>query len=224
MRGPVTAPRQSRAQLLAVAAATLLCLVAGGCAGAMRSGPARGAEPEIFAAVAARLQSDAAGVPLRIDPRPLIADSALVELIPQLATAAPDLVHTPPSALAPVPVAVTEERRRILSRLGITAGEVPTYTECPGGLVPPGRPPGRRSGCPAADTIEAAVSLSRPGGADLPGSNTNAHGDRGRRSVRVIRRELRPSGATQAAYDFVLSRDPGTGWRVSRVVALVIAE
>jgi len=202
----------------------MLCLVAAGCAGAVRSGTAGSPEPEIFAAVAARLRADAAGVPLRIDPRPLSADPALVELTPQLSAAAPDLVRAPRPVLAPVSSAVTERRRRILLQLGITAGEVPTRAECPGGLVPPGQPAVQRPGCPAADTVEAAVALSRAGGAYLPGSRTDERGDRAHRSVRVIRRELRPSGATQAAYDFVLSRDAAAGWRVSRVVVLVIAE
>jgi hypothetical protein len=46
----------------------------------------------------------------------------------------------------------------------------------------------------------------------------------GYRAVRVIRRELRPSGATQTAYDFVLSRGGRYGWEVVRIVPLVIAE
>jgi len=220
----IAVPWGRKAQGAGVVAAAMLCLLAGGCAGAMRSGSAGGTEPEIFSAVAARLRADAAGVPLRIDPRPLSADPALVELTPQLSAAAPDLVHTPRPVLATVASAVTERRRRILLQLGIAAGEVPTHPECPGGLVPPGHPAVQRPGCPAADTIEAAVALSRAGGAYLPGSGTDEQGDREHRSVRVIRRELRPSGAMQTAYDFVLSRDAVVGWRVSRVVALVIAE
>jgi len=205
-------------------------LLVSGCTALMQergaAAEAGGAEMAVFSIVAARLASDAGAAALRVDPRPLGADPSIVEATRRLAAAAPDLVATPDTVLAAVPGGIVQARRRALEQARIAPGDVLAYAECPGGLGPPAPPPTARAGCPPTAWTVAAAGLSRPGGAYLPGSRVDerAQASLGYRSVRVIRRELRPSGATQAAYDFVLAPDPPNGWRIMKGVPLVVAE
>jgi hypothetical protein len=213
---------------LARAAARAGCaLMLASCATlARRAGSTDGTETAIFSAVVERLASDAGVRNLRIDPRPLSSNPSIVELTARLAAAAPDFVATPETVLAAVPRSVVEERKNASRRMGVAADDVRAYPDCPGGLASPVAPPTPLDGCPANEYVVAVIGLSRPGGAFLPGSRVDERGQAtlGYRSVRVIRREFRPNGATQTAYDFVLAPEPPGSWRIVKIVPLVIAE
>jgi hypothetical protein len=193
-----------------------------------RAGYDPASDPALFSAVVARIVADARGVPVRVDPRPLLADPAIIELVPGVAAAVPDLVAAVPHPLASVSTQALHERSRALARLHVAEGDAFAFGGCPGVLVPPELQANRPSlpGCPNEAFIGAIVGIARPGGAYWAGSRVDRRASAGEGvwTARVIRRHLRPIGASATALDYEARRLPDGTWTVVRVVPLLVLE
>lgn len=175
-----------------------------------------------------RIVSDSRGVSVRVDPRPLKADPAVVELTVGIAKAAPDLVRSIGEPLAPVSAEVVRARTRTLERMSVPLTDIFAYPSCPGILRPPELQRDSRPSpdCPHEEFVAVVLSPARPGGAYSPAMKTNRtdNAEPGVWSVRVIQRNLRPMGTSQMALDYVLRRTSSRTWQVINVVPLLIRE
>ena len=193
--------------------------------------PPTGRDTTLLSVIVRHVAGDAAAhhVALRIDPRPLKADPAIVELAPRVALAAPGLVSAIADPLAEVSVEAVDERARVLERTGIPAMDVYAHPACPGMLeIPPDLREGGRThpDCPTKAFTVAILGLPRPGGAYWPGSRVDERQQNGRDvwSVRMIQRHLQPAGVNMVASDVVVERTPAGIWRVVKVVPLLFVE
>jgi hypothetical protein len=180
----------------------------------------------MFATVVRRLQGEVRGLPLRVDPRALKPDPAIVELTPGVAAAAPNLVQPIPDPLAHGIPRVRQQRSIALAQLGVAEGDIRAFSGCPGMLQGPDESDVPVAGCPSTSFAIAILALPREGGAWWPGSQVDerASSPAGVWSVRVIRREITTTGANMAAADYVLHRTADRVWTVDHVVRLLIAE
>jgi hypothetical protein len=187
-----------------------------------------GADTSLLGAVL-RHVVEGSGMPVRVDPRPLNPDPALVELKRSVAAAVPDRVSSVRDPLAATTRRVLSRRSRVISRLGLREADAFSYPNCPGIMfsAPVLNRVERRPGndCPAEQFSAVIVSVPRAGGAYWPGNLDQRHATpRGAWSVRVITRDLGPLGASSGAYDYVAERDRSGSWRIVKVVSLLIVE
>ena len=167
---------------------------------------APGDSAQFAAVVAAILESHAA--PIKVDPRPLIADPIVTEALTQW--------H------ANVEPHVITARQRILQSASIDTISDVSARGCPGRLLPPGIL--SKASCPASRFTLIAVGLARAGGAYLPdGIDEREAGARlGEHAVRVIATELVSSGAVVTVADYVIKSAGGSWVFVKRVVLLYL--
>lgn len=162
------------------------------------------ADSELFT-VATRELSSEPGT-LRVDPRPLRADSQVLD------------VHA--GAFATVPAVVLQRRRETLRQLDIGEVDLRARHRCAGALVPDAGPEDRAD-CPATGSVLwAAVSLpwvvseyhSEPGGTPVAECGVSACA-----VVRVIAIRLTPHGSATTTFDYVFQNSQRTGgWRLVR--------
>jgi hypothetical protein len=173
----------------------------------------------IFEAVVNGIKAEAGGVPLKVDPRPLLDDPKIVE------------VHR--EFYASVPERDVIARSTVLQRLGVGETSNPTQGDCASVSTPP-PPPGMistKANCPKAAFDVAAVALARTGGAYMPsayipGSPIDEREDgerRGQISVRVLFTQLDPAGASTRSYDFVMQRG-SAGWTIVKKVLVFLSD
>lgn len=167
----------------------------------------------LFAAVVRRAHSRQVDpTALRIDPRPLRAD--------------PGISQPTPGALAQVSAEVVALRAAVLQRLQVATTDAIEDARCPGiDIPPPGMKPRHRPGCPESGSyVSLAIGLPRPGGPYWPNA-TVANGtvkvpdvdqrepglSLGHWSVRVIHKDVYPTGGPGSVSDYVFKRDPASG-------------
>ncbi|MEX0891558.1 MAG: hypothetical protein WEB88_05250 [Gemmatimonadota bacterium] len=186
-----------------------------GASGAVRQGQAAAAElpadSTLFAAVAHFLEEDPGGRPLRVDPRPLRPDPALVSVHEGLdaATAGRVVPATAEQPFAEVEPVILEHRLDLLRRLAVDTARLEAHRACPGVLVPPSPevPERRQRNCPAEPYRLALLALPREGAPYWPGNVDERPSYAGVQvvSVRSIVRSLGPEGASESATDYLFA-------------------
>lgn len=189
----------------------------------------RAADTTLFAAVLRHIVEGSGGKAVRVDPRPLHADPAIVELTRSVAHAVPGRVTTRDNPLASVPRRTVARRSRSIARLGLREADAFSYPGCPGILLSApvlNRPqPRARGECPPEEFAAVILGIPRSGGAYWPRNlDQRAETRPGAWTVRVITRDLGPSGASLTADDYVAERDESGSWRITKVVSLLIIE
>jgi hypothetical protein len=179
------------------------------------------ADTSLLSAILRAAISDAAGEELRVDPRPLVADTEIYDVHPQ--------------AIARVSPAVMRRRTAVIRAAGlrtVDATKVGQYKDCPGAFVigkpdSHGTPTNSHDRCPQEAFNVLAVALPRPGRDVLPGDEVYdrdvERAGRGYWAVRVIQTKLGPGGSNLKASDYVLARRAGT-WEVIKIVVLAFSE
>jgi hypothetical protein len=166
-------------------------------------------DDDAFRVVVGGVRQEARGIPLSVDPRPLLPDPVIVE------------IHS--ESYASVPPQVIEKRTEVLRELNVDETTDASLRGCASATTAP--PPvgveDPKSRCPEKPIYLAAISLPRSGGAYFPGTpidNRDEGKRRGQVSERVLLTQLSKAGASTRVYDFVLQRGPG-GWTIhSKVV------
>lgn len=167
---------------------------------------------------AAKLQ--AGRLELRVDPRPLKADSTLTSVQPEgIAAVSPSVVHLRTgvirgSGLQPVDARIVNQN-----------------SNCPGVLVI-GQPDSlgvsnAHAGCPGKQFAVLAIGLPRRGNPALAGREVydrdSKAAARGYWAARVIQTSLGPVGSSVHASDYVLTKRAGE-WVVVKIVGLMYTE
>jgi hypothetical protein len=171
----------------------------------------------LFREVVLAIKEHVGPEPLAIDPRPLIADPAVLDAYDK--------------TRAPVSAKQIAARRAVLYDLGIPeTSDNGGYGDCPGVMVPPPPPPGvdrKKISCPPTRSFVVNVGLPRPGGAYLP--PPGAIDERkiglanGYVAVRALVTSRGPEGVSRTVYDFIMARD-SRRWRLVKNVALFFFE
>lgn len=187
------------------------------------------ADTTLFGAVLRHIVEGSGGKAVRVDPRPLHPDPAIVELRRSVADAVPGRVTTRDDPLAAATRRAVSRRSREIARLGLRETDVYGYPNCTGVLwsapVLNRAEPRARSDCPAEEFAAVILAIPRSGGAYWPGNvDQRREAPAGAWTVRVIGRELGPSGASSTADDYVAQRLGAGGWRIIKVVSLLIVE
>jgi hypothetical protein len=206
-------PSSVTARLLRLA--TTICCIACAAAPAQTQPAAPPAEGDttIFALVVKAAVAEA-GVPARVDPRPLRAESYITDANGE--------------TRARVSEGTIAARERVLRRLGVEVTDDPTRGKCPGALLiaPPGTPPFDMAAlCPKEPQARLAIGLERRGVADVKMGRIEDRRtgvEPGDWSVRVLLTWLTPRGATTTVYDFVFHWDQGAWTFVKSVPLLAI--
>ena len=170
------------------------------------------ADTNLLSAILRAAISDAGRVELRVDPRPLVADSELYDV--------------QPGAFFPVSPAVMRRRTGAIRAAGlrtVDATKMGQNKDCPGIFVISKR----HDRCPIEALDVLAVGLPRPGRDVLPGDQVY---DRdveraalGYWAARVIRTGLGQGGSSLYASDYVLAKRAGR-WVVIKIVGLAYSE
>lgn len=177
-------------------------------------------DTSLLSAILKAAISEVGPVELRVDPRPLVADSAVYGVEPQV--------------IAPISPAVLRQRTAVIRAAGlrtVDATKVGQNKDCPGVFVIIQhdllRNPNTHAGCPDKSFYVLAVALPRPGRDVLPGDEVyNRDVERAARgywAARVIQTNLGPGGSSVKASDYVLAKRAGT-WVVIKMVGLMYAE
>lgn len=178
------------------------------------------ADTSLLSAILKAAISDTRGE-LRVDPRPLVADSELGDVQPDL--------------IVPVSPAVLRLRTAVIRAAGlrtVDATNVGQNKDCPGGFVMSkpdslGNPTNVHERCPKEVFYVLAIALPRPGRDALPGNEVYdrdaERAARGYWAARVIQTLLGPAGSNLKQSDYVLAKRAGT-WVVIKVVALAFSE
>jgi len=229
--------RTASAPLLAVALALALAVVGGACAAGGGAAPPTPppdsarlpADTTLFAAVVHFLEDDPTGAPLRVDPRPLRPDPALVTL--HDVTVVPERVDPEVQArpFADVDAAVVARRSELIERLGRLETDALADARCPGVLVPPGPAVAerRRRHCPTEGSYRsAALALPRPGPPYWPGNVDERARYAGVDvvSVRVIIRHLSEAGSSERSMDYVFAFTSEDDVRYLKRTELLVVE
>ncbi len=157
----------------------------------------------LFRLTASQLVTSSMNRPVRIDPRPLPADPDIVSLH-SLQAIVPDHV-TDLADTVPIPAA-SHARMSTLRAFAIDTTNAWEDAKCPGVMIPP-TPEVRerkRQRCPPDAYESVVIAAPRPGGAFWPGNVDEREKYPGRVfTVRVISRDVTPSGSVEASYDYV---------------------
>lgn len=161
-------------------------------------------------------QQPMSGIPIIVDPRPLLDGGGFPAIIPE--------------TFARVPSEILESRATALRRLGVQPGDAAAPQQnCAGATLPaplPGQPD-LKQGCPPNDLIAIAVSLPRAGTAKVPPGQpydyVNLQAAEGYWTVRVARSLVGPGGNSLQYYDVIMRKD-GTKWLYVTRVPLLISE
>ncbi len=179
------------------------------------------ADTSLLSAILRAAISDAGRVDLRVDPRPLVADS--------------ELGSVQPGVIVPVSPAVLRRRTAVIRAAGlrtVDARKVGQNKDCPGMFVIGKRdwfgiPTNSHDRCPKEALDVLAVALPRPGRDVLPGGEVYdrdvERAARGYWAARVLQTSLGPGGSSLKASDYVLARRAGT-WVVIKIVGLAYSE
>jgi hypothetical protein len=178
-------------------------------------------DASLLSAILRAAISDAGQVDMRVDPRPLIADSELFDVQSDL--------------IVPVARSVLRRRTAVIRAAGlrtVDATKVGQNKDCPGVFVM-GRPdslgiPAKSHGrCPKEAFDVLAIALPRPGADALPGDEAYDRDTespaRGYWAARVIHTALGQGGSSVKASDYVLARRAGK-WVVVKIVVLAFSE
>lgn len=174
-------------------------------------------DPALFREVVLAIKEHVGPEPLAIDPRPLIAD--------------PAVLYARDDTRAPASANEIASRRAVLHDLGIPeTSDNGGYGDCPGVMVPPPPPPGvdrKKVSCPPTRSFVVNVGLPRPGGAYLPPPGAIDEREIGRAkgyvAVRALVTSRGPEGVSKTAYDLVMARD-SRDWKLVKKVALYFFE
>ena len=201
----------------------LVCLTTG-CVHSTQSTP-YSADDELFALVVEELLADSTWGELRVDPRPLKPDPAILMLHTGLDEAAPRSLTAPGGPLLSGDSTMVKERQRILAAKRVPAYDAFKYHLCSGALAP--RPPEavnvNDEQCPSTEFRSAIIAMPRRGGVFVPGRFDERAADEGDVwSVRVITQDLGPRGSVGGAFDYVFKRDGS--WRLVKEELLYIVE
>jgi hypothetical protein len=178
------------------------------------------ADTSLLSAILKAAISEAGRVELRVDPRPLVADSELGDVQPGL--------------IVPVSPAVLRRRTAVIRAAGlrtIDATKVGQNLTCRGVFVIDSPDSlgnkTRHVGCPKEPLDVLAVALPRPGRDVLPRDEVYdrdvERAARGYWAVRVIQTSLGPGGSSLKASDYVLAKRAGS-WVVVKIVVLSYSE
>lgn len=195
---------------------------------AQTSALAEAADTSLLVAVLRHISSEPGPPDLRLDPRPLRADPAIVELTDELGRAVPEFVTTRPDPFEPASPAVVARRSRDAASIGVGEASVTAFPRCPG-IMLVGPPELRASsgpvaGCPPDQIRVVVVATPRPGGPYWPGSRVDERSAAGLWTARVIERRVGPGGGYTSAADYVAERDECGGWRIVKVVPFLVKE
>lgn len=181
----------------------------------------------IFSALLVAIRQERVPRDIRVDPRPLRRDPALVTF--HDFSAAPDLV-LPEAQLRPladVDSSIIGMRKQLLTAVGVGETDAFRDAQCPGGLAPPTDSivAQRKRLCPNTQYRSHIASLPRPGGAYWPGNVDERGKYEGRdvMTVRVISRVVGPTGSVESSADYVFTHADG-GWQYMKRKALLIVE
>lgn len=183
-------------------------------------------EEALLVATVYALRNDA-GTEIRVDPRLMLPDPALVtlhdiDLIPERIQPRTSTPFDTTSSIG------LSRMRSILDSLNIRQIDVVRYARCPGVLIPssPEIEEKRRSLCPSDAFISVAIARPRPGGPYWPGNvdRRDVYANRHVYSVRVISRHLSPKGSTESSADYVFERQVSSEWRLVETKRLLLVE
>jgi hypothetical protein len=178
------------------------------------------ADTNLLSAILKAAISGAGRLELRVDPRPLVADSGQYDV--------------QPAAIAPVSPAVVRRRTAVIRAAGlrtVDATKVGQNKDCPGIFVI-GQPDSlgiinSHDRCPKEAFYVLSVGLPRPGRDVLPGDEVYDRDvervARGYWAARVIQTYLGPGGSSLKTSDYVLAKRGGT-WVVIKIVVLAFSE
>lgn len=179
------------------------------------------ADMNLLSAILKAAISDARPEELRVEPRPLVADSELGDVQPGL--------------IVPVSPAVLRLRSAVIRAAGlrtVDATKVGQNKDCPGGFVwskpdSLGNPTNVHERCPKEVFYVLAIALPRRGRDDFPGNEVYDRDTespaRGYWAARVIQTYLGPAGSNLKEADYVLAKRAGT-WAVVKIVVLSFSE
>ncbi len=178
----------------------------------------------LFEATVIALRDEERAPVLRVDPRPLAPDPALITLR-RLSLPAEGAQQ---AALAPFALFARADgysRRTVLTRLAIAEMDGLAYTDCPLSSPPPSRSPEPNPGwslCPDPGFRVAFLALPRRGDSWTPGHDVVDVGNREVYSVRAIVRQFEVVGGLEYSADFVFERIDGRWVFLNRVMLTII--
>jgi hypothetical protein len=215
--------------ICATTALTTACSQRRPAASAFSDQAAEEIDAPLFEAVLRQIQAAPYRSTVRVDPRPLKNDPALVtlhriyEIIPERVSPG---AHA--TLLADVGPDVLFARNDVLDKMELAQTDAWQDAKCHGVLVPPDpkAPNAKKPGCPQDDYLSVLVALPRTGGAYWPENfdERPKYRKRNVRTVRVIERSVGPDGSVEASADYVFEWGSGSAWRFIKRRALLIVE
>jgi hypothetical protein len=165
---------------------------------------------------------------LSVDPRPLMGDTRLMTLH-SLHLVVPDLVsaevHKTP--FAAVSETVIEQRRRVLRDFNVPEGDIFSFYDCPGILVPPDPDLSdrREQLCPQIVHHFAVASLVRVfNEATKESAERSPYVEQATHIVRVIKHAAGPRGSYEGSADYFFTCTSATSCDLLGVNALMVVE
>lgn len=186
-------------------------------------------DTKLFELVVLQLANSPGVKELRVDPRPIRNDPALVtfsgvwRVIPERVS--PDAQAAP---LAEIPPAIIRSREAVLAHLQLGTTNVLSDARCPGFMIPPSPEVDQRKAelCPRDSYENAIIALPRKGGAYLPEGidERNKYAPKTVYSVRVISRSMGPRGSVESSADFIFQEVGKNEWKLLERRNLLIVE